>query len=498
MKMYSVYLLDDEPFILEGLRYIVPWEEYGFNIVGSAGNGEDGFNEIMKSDIDLIITDIMMPKMTGLELISKLKEENYDTNFIVISAFQEFKYAKKAMNMGAENYLLKPIDTEELSENLKRIYKNIKLKEKNILDKSIVKNNLLSKLLTEEYEENTITNLEELDIVFKENNYCVAMIELSNTSCDIGIILKEKIKNNKFRYCIKSKSRALLIISEENRDILISELSELKTEIMKVSNSIVYISVGKYVNSIKDIYISYKTSIEISEYKMIYSDKSWIKIYKEQSLKQNDIYIEFEELKKILVSKDISKTSDYIKKIFEKLKNEEDLTPNQIKMKSVEIFLNVYNYFNESKIIKDLHKYFECIVNNHSTVDEIELQLINMLKHIQMKLEQADESISPVILKLLEYIEENYKYDLNLKEISDKLNINAIYLGQLFQRETGTLFSDYINNFRVNKAKKLLSDTTLKASEVGVLVGYTNKNYFYRKFKNIAGVTPSEWRKINL
>lgn len=498
MKMYSVYLLDDEPFILEGLRYIVPWEEHGFNIVGSASNGEDGFNEIIKSDIDLIITDIMMPKMTGLELISKLKEENYDTNFIVLSAFQEFKYAKRAMNMGAENYLLKPIDTDELSENLKKIYKNIKLKEKNMSDKSIVKNNLLLKLLTEEHEESTISNLEELNIVFKEDNYCVAMIELSNTSCDIGVILKEKIKNNKFIYCIKSKSSALLIINEKNKDILTSELSELKSEIMKVSNSIVYISVGKYVDSIKDIYKSYKTSLEISEYKMIYSDKSWVKIYKEKSLKENDTYIEFEELKKVLVSKDFSKTSNYINQIFEKLKNEEDLTPKQIKMKSVEIFLNVYNYFNESKIIKDLHKYFECIVNNHSTVDEIELQLINMLKHIQIKLEQADESISPVILKLLEYIEDNYTHDLNLKEISDKLNINAIYLGQLFQRETGTLFSDYINSFRVNKAKKLLSDTTLKASEIGILVGYTNKNYFYRKFKNIAGVTPSEWRKINL
>ncbi|MEG2788618.1 MAG: helix-turn-helix domain-containing protein, partial [Romboutsia sp.] len=296
----------------------------------------------------------------------------------------------------------------------------------------------------------------------------------------------------------KSKSVALLIINEENKEILINKLTNLKNSIVELTNSIVAISIGKYVDSIRDIYKSYKTSLEISEYKMIYSDRSWIKMYKDELLKQDDIYIEFEELKRVLINKDFSKTSDYIRKIFKKLKNEEELTPKQIKMKSVEIFLNVYNYFNESKIIKDLHKYFEYIINNHSTVCEIEFQLINMLKHIQTKLEQADESISPVILKLLQYIEENYKSDLNLKEISDKLNINAIYLGQLFQRETGILFSDYINNFRVNKAKKLLLDTSLKASEIGILVGYTNKNYFYRKFKNIAGITPSEWRKINL
>ena len=87
---------------------------------------------------------------------------------------------------------------------------------------------------------------------------------------------------------------------------------------------------------------------------------------------------------------------------------------------------------------------------------------------------------------------------MNLKEISDILNINSIYLGQLFQKEIGILFSDYINNFRINKAKDLLSNTSLKASEIGELVGYSNKNYFYRKFKSIVGITPSEWRKLNL
>ena len=92
--MYKIYLLDDEVFILEGLKYILPWEEYEFEIVGSATNGQDGFEEIINQQIDLVITDIMMPKMTGLELMSKLQECNYDTNFIVLSAFEEFSYAK--------------------------------------------------------------------------------------------------------------------------------------------------------------------------------------------------------------------------------------------------------------------------------------------------------------------------------------------------------------------------------------------------------------------
>lgn len=197
------------------------------------------------------------------------------------------------------------------------------------------------------------------------------------------------------------------------------------------------------------------------------------------------------------MNKNYSETLEYVKDIFIKLRTEDGLKPKQIKIKAIEIFLVVYNYFNESKVMKGLNIYLENLINI-DTVGEIELELSKMIKYMQSKLEQTEESISPVILKLLQHIEEKYKEDLNLKEISDKLNINSIYLGQLFQKETGILFSDYINNFRINKAKQLLSETTLKASDIGDLVGYTNKNYFYRKFKDIVGITPSEWRKINI
>lgn len=494
MRLYKVYLLDDEPYILEGLKYIVPWQEYGFKIVGSSSNGKDGFDNIITQNIDLIITDIMMPNMTGLELISKLKKEKYNTNFLVLSAFQEFKYVKEAINMGAENYLLKPIDTEELSNNLKSIYQKIKKKEEQIIDKNIVKNNLLLKLITENYDENIINELNRLNIKFNDYRYCIINIEVNDESYNIEDIT---FKNKSILH-VKNKSNIYLIIDEHNLDDTIMELIELKNYMINKSGPILYISIGSLVNNIREINNSFKASMEVNEYKIIHPNKSWIKIYKEKIDINNYDNIEFEELKIILVNKEFIKTEEYINAIFSKLRCDEKLTPKQIKMKSIEIFLSVYNYFNESKVIKDLHKYFDYIINNNNTLDDIQIQLINMIRYIQSKLEQAEDSMSPVIIKLLDYIEENYKYDLNLKEISDKLNINSIYLGQLFQREIGILFSDYLNNFRINKAKKLLLDTNLKASEIGMLVGYRNKNYFYRKFKSIAGLTPSEWKKINL
>ena len=491
--MYKVYLLDDEPFILEGLKYIVDWQDYGFEIVGSANNGDDGLKEILTMDIDLVITDIMMPKMTGLELIENLIKLNYQTNFIVLSAFQEFQYAKKAISMGAQNYILKPIDTEELERSLINIKNKLKDKENRNKDKEVVNNSLLLKIITDkDYE-----NIDYLKEKLKYNGeYRVGIIELKNKNKDIHKVLKVIPGMKKYLYCIENKSKAVFIIDDKFNNEYIEELTNIKNEITDLINDIVYISLGQIIKDLKDINTSYESAKDISEYKIIYPDISWIKAYKEKNNRNIDIDIDFEDLKSLLINKDFTNASLYIESKFSKLK-QDNLNPKKIKAKALEVFLNVYNHIDESKLMKNLSIYLENAINTN-TIDEIQLELINMIKFMQTKLENTQESISPIIIKLLDHIEQNYQKDLNLKEISDILNINSIYLGQLFQKEIGILFSDYINNFRINKAKDLLANTSLKASEIGELVGYSNKNYFYRKFKSIVGITPSEWRKLNL
>lgn len=491
--MYKVYLLDDEPFILEGLKYIVDWEDYGFEIVGSANNGEDGLKEILSMDIDLVLTDIMMPKMTGLELIDNLIKLNYHTNFIVLSAFQEFEYAKKAISMGAENYILKPIDSEELEKSIINIKKKLKENESRSKDKEVVDNSLLLKIITEKDYENINYLKEKLKY---NDEYRVGIIELKDKEKDINKVLKEIPDINKYIYCIENKSKAVFIIDGKFNDEYIEGLTNIKNQITDLICDIVYISLGQVIKDLKDINTSYESAKDISEYKIIYPNISWIKEYKEKNNEIIQLDMDFEELKTLLINKDFNKASLYIDSKFNQLKKD-DLNPKKIKSKALEVFLNVYNYINELKLMNNLSIYLENAVSKN-TIDEIQLELINMIKFMQTKLENTQESISPVIIKLLDHIDQNYQKDLNLKEISDRLNINSIYLGQLFQKEIGILFSDYINNFRINKAKDLLANTSLKASEIGELIGYSNKNYFYRRFKSIVGITPSEWRKLNI
>lgn len=493
--MYKLYLLDDEPFILEGLKYIIDWEEYGFNVVGTSSNGEDGFNFIKNEDVDLIITDIMMPKMTGLELISNLKKINHNAKFIVLSAFQEFQYAKEAISMGAENYLTKPIDEEELIQTIEEVKKKIEKIKLEKVDIKIFKNDLILKLICNKNNDGVLDRLKLEGVNFNYKNLCVVILEFAEGG-NINNLILNHIDNLNYEYCVNLHNQILIIMDKEsvNKD----SLRNLKDDLSSIINEQIYISRGKYVDSIDKLNCSYQSAKDIHEYKLVYPNISWIREYKEKSYNFENIdYIDFDHLKKLLLNKDNKESLNYIESIFSKLKKDENLTVKQIKTKSIEVFLNVYNYFNDSKIIKGLDLYLEKVINSVN-LDQIQVELNNMIKHRQSKLEETDDSISPIILKLLRNIEKNYSKDLNLKEISETYNINSIYLGQLFQKETGILFSDYLNNFRVNKAKNLLVETSLKAAEIGELVGYANKNYFYRKFKDIVGITPSEWRKINL
>lgn len=493
--MYKLYLLDDEPFILEGLKYIIDWEEYGFDVVGTSSNGEDGFNFIKNEDVDLIITDIMMPKMTGLELISNLKKINHNAKFIVLSAFQEFQYAKEAISMGAENYLTKPIDEDELIQTIEGVKKKIEKIKLEKVDTKIFKNDLILKLICNKNNDGVLNRLRLEGVNLNYKNLCVVILEFAEGG-NINNNILNHIDNLNYEYCVNLQNQILIIMDKEsiNKDTL----RNLKDGLSSITNEQIYISRGKYVDSIDNLNCSYQSAKDIHEYKLVYPNISWIREYKEKSYNLENIdYIDFNHLKKLLLNKDNKESLNYIESIFSKLKKDENLTVKQIKTKSIEVFLNVYNYFNDSKIIKGLDLYLEKVINSVN-LDQIQLELNNMIKHRQSKLEETDDSISPIILKLLRNIEENYSKDLNLKEISETYNINSIYLGQLFQKETGILFSDYLNNFRVNKAKNLLVETSLKAAEIGELVGYANKNYFYRKFKDIVGITPSEWRKINL
>lgn len=148
--MYNVFLVDDEPFIIEGMRALVPWEDYGLKVVGEASNGSEAIKKLETCHVDILLTDIMMPIMDGLELISTLKERHPNTKYIVLSGYEEFEYVKKGMKLGIENYLLKPVNEQELISTLENSIEKLEKSTNNEEAYTILRDNTIWRCLNQD------------------------------------------------------------------------------------------------------------------------------------------------------------------------------------------------------------------------------------------------------------------------------------------------------------------------------------------------------------
>lgn len=181
--MYKVMLVDDEIYMLNGLRHIINWEAYGFEIVGTASNGLKALELSKTLDIDIILTDVKMPKMNGLELIHVLKETKPHIKFIILSGYNDFDYVKEALQLGIENYLLKPINEEELLQTLINIVQKIEVAHtayiKTLEDSSILKNNILNRWITHTISMSELCERAQLlDLDLTASHYIISVMQL--------------------------------------------------------------------------------------------------------------------------------------------------------------------------------------------------------------------------------------------------------------------------------------------------------------------------------
>ena len=353
--MYKVMIVDNEPNIRNGLRYVIDWEKNDFIISDLAKNGRDALEKLEKNPPDLIITDIKMPGMDGLELIRFIREELQDDQmkFIILSGYDEFDYAREAMKYNVRAYLLKPIDEEELIGALE------------IIKKDLARGNPYEYFYHERRE-----NLCEKFTEIKEFDNLIAVIE--QNSNEAGEIVEE-------------------IIAYFNEVSLHPRIIKIHLDNFIIKLSTILNNMGGSIDNIIKDYSFFKTTISS---------------------------MDISELKKVLLD-----------------------------------------------FVADSMNYIEELKKNCG--------LIN---------------------KVLLYINDNYGENLRLKDLAEKFYINTAYLGQLFKKETGSSFSRYLNEIRIEKAKELLRRTDLHIYQIAERVGYGNSDYFIIKFKEFEGCTPLEYK----
>ncbi len=418
----KLLIADDEIDVREGIRYLLDWQSLGFVICGEGKNGQDTLEQILKLQPDVVLMDIRMPKLSGLEVVKSSIEQGFSGKFIIISGYSDFAYAKEAIHYGVTNYLTKPIDEDELlhavteaKEALEQEQEQLK---KLIVYRDKARESILSEIILNQAD---YLYLDYHDLILESPVYQIVLYtnynqESFQTAWDFADILRLANKNhNSLDHIVLNRQDIILLKGDfalkRFQELVahhISQLQKIKTDLYYANDEVAILK-----HYLADIMIQVKAVIS-----------------------------------RTYGSMDIPLPSN-------------------------------------AAII--------------STVEE-KYYLYEILQFFMVQFEMCTNTIgSPtresVMDGILDYISHHYQENLKLGTIAELFGYNSSYLGKIFSKTTGKNFNAYIDELRIEQSKELLSSEQYKVYEVAQLVGYSNVDYFHKKFKKYVGVSPAEYRK---
>ena len=501
--MLKVLIADDEPYVRYGIKNIINWNECGFVVCGEGTDGEDTYQKICDLKPDLVLMDVKMHKKSGLDVIRDVNKNRFLGKFIIVSEYSEFNYVKDAMRYGAKSYLLKPVDKYELLDVVNEVKKEIFYKmnlNKNIESKlELIKEYALARLCLNNYSEEA---KEILNAINKKSLYIALIYNDKNFDNDNIIHLENAVKKNLISQntnVFKVKNRVAIIFYDKSIESIYSLLKKMKIEIEKEMKEGLFITIGEEVDCINKINYSYESAKALMKYRFLYLNegiicKDKIKNTINSQVTEDEIinnlysYIEIGEIyeieKSFLVLEKVIKEKAYKEEQIKAL-----LTTYYIKLKD-NIILN-YNL--KESLDMDNKIIIEEIYSKNSLNEVIKFltdKFLNISKYVGANFKGKG------IKRIVKYVDNKYYKDLKLEDLAEIFNYNSSYLGKLFKDTTGKNFNTYLDNVRIEQAKKLLVEDKLKVYEVCEKVGYKNIDYFYYKFKKYVGISPLNYKKI--
>lgn len=497
--MREVLVIDDEKFIRLGLKAMLERNSNRYYDVTLCRDGLEALKILECNDFDIIITDIRMPEMSGLELIEKIKDYNNKPEIIILSGYDDFNFAIQALRNGAREYLLKPINRDILNKTLEEIEnhliekqnKKYELKEYELkLNLKKLEHIILKDSLHSEELEEIINNI---DIDILKGNYFLSVVtsnEVKNMQSKEGLELQRFINN-----LIKDE---VMFLGPNNEIVLLSKEKNVINNIEKyIIDKGFYnfaIGVSELHSDGKFIKEAYNQAIKASKYKVIVGNCIVIE-YCEVSNKLTNTNIpveQIEKLKNIIGTDRECKICDIVDSILDK---------NIIKENDIS-YLEAIGYNINSLISNNinLNSKFENIYN-FNTIDEYSCELKKCLVKISSDIREnsslANESVG--IKKALNYINKNYSKEITMAMVSNEVSLNYSYFSHVFKEHVGDNFINYLRKVRIDKAKELLETTDLKIYEVAEKVGYYDSKQFAKMFRKVSGLSPLEYReKYNL
>lgn len=538
--MIKTMIVDDEPWVCQVIEKLVDWESLGFEIIGEAHDGKDALEMILTQKPDLVLTDIRMAGMDGLALIQQVCSHGIETEFVVISGYSDFEYAKEALKFGVLGYLLKPIEKEELLFYLNKI-KTEKLKmaaESNVMERLEEQLQESNRLLKEGYfRQQAIHHFKEIkgDLFtlnhmyscnFHSGIFRIVIYHLdgpanfenreydSNQSL-LGLkrYLEEKYRLKVNEYVIIIDRYDLILVlnySEKEQETiekyLLRSVTDLQAAFVLNLCFKLTVGVGDKVSELQYLDESYRTALYCVESRIHWGvncviDSKVLQQYSKDKL--DDIFsVEMRKMIKYkLNNHDYQGMSELLKEFYCRLEKDKTILPVivfQISREIAKIFTGYaeenYRYNEELQVLSGelQNRIAQCF-----QISQMRQLFLQVLEHYSAwEMESSNKKNEHIILIAKRYISEHYKEEIMLADVAAEVNLNPRYFGEMFKKEVGIGYNEYLTRFRIDVAKGLLKDTRIKPKEISVMVGYKDIKYFGKLFKKETGLSLTEYRKV--
>ncbi|HJA68064.1 two-component system response regulator [Lachnoclostridium sp. An169] len=523
--MLKVLLVDDEPFILQGMEKLVNWEKEGFEIAAAVSDGAEALSYFENNRVDLILADINMPVMDGLELLKRVRssERNSSVQFVILSGYADFGYAQEAIQYSCTDYILKPVEKEKLLQVLRKIRKMYsaeieKTKETKKLEGSYLDRKLIA-VIQGKYDESDLDYAGKHMRLSEKVRYIEILIDMPDW-LERGDEEKSAEQKRLYRACLEylqeDWTHCIMDVSRHEKIydtgfILCGYMWENTGEKKYLSDFLAYLCgvldmpvvmiCGKEVKNLGDIAKSYSTARMLRSFQG-FREKKQIYFYEEEvqvhtdgvvlcknsldfllrAIEQNDhaqimkgADLFFEEMRQRGMSGDIMKLNiNYLLFQLIHLAAEQDDTVNQ-----EEVLRTISEGTFESGVLRGSKAHLCRVACEYGDY------LMQMRKNASRG----------ILGKIEKEIRERYAENLTLKELGNKYYLNSAYLGQLFRKKYGKSFRDYLNHYRIEQAAQMLLRTEDKIYQIAEKAGYHDLDYFVNRFIEIKGCTPAKYRK---
>lgn len=529
--MIKLLLVDDEQPILDGLKHLIDWPQIGVSSIQTATNGRDALAVMNKFKPDVIITDIKMPFMNGLELIRTVKEELPDTKCIVLCGYQDFEYARQAMKYGAVRYLVKPVEEEELIEIIDDIRESMlntnqekerleDLNRKLIESEPFLRNKLLYDIVSGDIADvqDVSGKLNRFGIEKFPQKFVCAVLEFEiNDSLEgfteedselvrfgVANIADELIcskTNGHVFYMLEKQVIMILDVSNSNPHILESLLRDMIYQISRYLNILVTIGVSSIHNSIEDTPKAFKEAKSALRYKLLIGWEKVINYNDVASDINKGIIIPISVWKKLensIITGDSDSIPDVVAELFNELRSLKGVDPTELLDKCRNELLVIRRNIEVIGLDDSLLKSFIDEFDQKMyivTLEELEVRFIEVFQRLAREICQTNNlGIKSVINHIKQYIDQNYTDNITLNTLAEKFYVNSSYVSRLFKEELGENFIDYLTGKRMEEAMRLLLSTEMHVYEISEKIGYGNPKYFSQLFKKYTGMSPREYR----